>query len=256
MRDELQAAGATPGAARAGAFRLHVRGHQQPQLRAAAGAGPHGSSCCRRLTRCCARSRPSRWPHADLPMLSRTHGQTASPTTLGKEFANVAARLARARVRLAQVEILGKWNGAVGNFNAHACRPSRRRLAGHFPDVRRALRAGVESAHHADRAARLDRRILRCARGDQCHRASTCAATSGATSRWATCASGRWPAKSAPRPCRTRSIPSTSRMPKATSAWPTRCCVTSPRSCRCRAGSATSPTPPCCATSASRWATA
>ncbi len=57
--------------------------------------------------------------HAALPMLARTHGQTASPTTLGKEFANVRARLERARARLARVEILGKWNGAVGNFNAH-----------------------------------------------------------------------------------------------------------------------------------------
>jgi len=57
--------------------------------------------------------------HADLPMLARTHGQAASPTTLGKEFANVVARLTRARQRLAQVAILGKWNGAVGNFNAH-----------------------------------------------------------------------------------------------------------------------------------------
>jgi len=57
--------------------------------------------------------------NADLPMLSRTHGQTASPTTLGKEFANFEARLARARRRLERVEILGKWNGAVGNFNAH-----------------------------------------------------------------------------------------------------------------------------------------
>jgi adenylosuccinate lyase len=57
---------------------------------------------------------------ADVPMLARTHGQTASPTTLGKEFANIAARLTRARARLAAVAILGKWNGAVGNFNAHA----------------------------------------------------------------------------------------------------------------------------------------
>ncbi|MEO8061994.1 MAG: adenylosuccinate lyase [Pseudomonadota bacterium] len=57
--------------------------------------------------------------HAALPMLSRTHGQTASPTTLGKEFANVVARLRRARARLDQVEILAKWNGAVGNYNAH-----------------------------------------------------------------------------------------------------------------------------------------
>lgn len=57
--------------------------------------------------------------NADLPMLSRTHGQTASPTTLGKEMANVLARLQRQRVQLAAIEIPGKINGAVGNFNAH-----------------------------------------------------------------------------------------------------------------------------------------
>ncbi len=57
--------------------------------------------------------------HADLPMLSRTHGQTASPTTLGKEFANVVARIDRAHEQFANVEILGKFNGAVGNYNAH-----------------------------------------------------------------------------------------------------------------------------------------
>ena len=57
--------------------------------------------------------------NADLPMLSRTHGQTASPTTLGKEFANVVARLQRAVKRIADVDILGKMNGAVGNYNAH-----------------------------------------------------------------------------------------------------------------------------------------
>lgn len=56
---------------------------------------------------------------ADVPMLSRTHGQTASPTTLGKEFANVVARLGRQTTVLAQQPILGKINGAVGNFNAH-----------------------------------------------------------------------------------------------------------------------------------------
>jgi len=57
--------------------------------------------------------------NAHLPMLSRTHGQTASPTTLGKEMANVVARLQRAVKRIAAVEILGKMNGAVGNYNAH-----------------------------------------------------------------------------------------------------------------------------------------
>jgi adenylosuccinate lyase len=57
--------------------------------------------------------------YAALPMLSRTHGQPASPTTLGKELGNVARRLARARAVFAAVEPLGKMNGAVGNFNAH-----------------------------------------------------------------------------------------------------------------------------------------
>ncbi|MBU2675767.1 MAG: adenylosuccinate lyase [Gammaproteobacteria bacterium] len=57
--------------------------------------------------------------HADVAMLSRTHGQTASPTTLGKELANVVARLDRAQRQFAAVEILGKFNGAVGNYNAH-----------------------------------------------------------------------------------------------------------------------------------------
>jgi adenylosuccinate lyase len=57
--------------------------------------------------------------NADTPMLSRTHGQTASPTTLGKEFANVVARLNRQRQTIASVALLGKINGAVGNYNAH-----------------------------------------------------------------------------------------------------------------------------------------
>jgi adenylosuccinate lyase len=57
--------------------------------------------------------------HADLAMLSRTHGQPATPTTLGKEMANFAHRLARAQSRIAEVEVLGKINGAVGNYNAH-----------------------------------------------------------------------------------------------------------------------------------------
>ncbi|WP_028301738.1 adenylosuccinate lyase [Oceanospirillum beijerinckii] len=57
--------------------------------------------------------------NAEQPMLSRTHGQTASPTTLGKEMANVAARLQRQVVQVEAVELLGKINGAVGNYNAH-----------------------------------------------------------------------------------------------------------------------------------------
>ena len=57
--------------------------------------------------------------HAAVPMLSRTHGQTASPTTVGKELANVLVRLQTAQERIADVKILAKMNGAVGNFNAH-----------------------------------------------------------------------------------------------------------------------------------------
>src|SRR5262249_13556140 len=57
--------------------------------------------------------------HADQAMLSRTHGQPATPTTLGKEFANFVYRLRRSRAALAAVKLTGKANGAVGNYNAH-----------------------------------------------------------------------------------------------------------------------------------------
>ena len=57
----------------------------------------------------------------EVPMLARTHGQTASPTTIGKELAVFAARLQKQSANIATVEILGKLNGAVGNFNAHLC---------------------------------------------------------------------------------------------------------------------------------------
>ncbi len=57
--------------------------------------------------------------NADIPMLARTHGQTASPTTIGKEMANVAARLRRQREQFSAIPMLGKINGAVGNYNAH-----------------------------------------------------------------------------------------------------------------------------------------
>nr|ART37685.1 E20 [uncultured bacterium] len=56
---------------------------------------------------------------ADLPMLARTHGQPATPTTLGKEMANIAARLIRARSQLAAISLTAKFNGAVGNYNAY-----------------------------------------------------------------------------------------------------------------------------------------
>jgi len=71
------------------------------------------------LERVLARLRELAHQNADVPMLSRTHGQTASPTTVGKEFANVAARLGTAVERIAGVKLLAKMNGAVGNYNAH-----------------------------------------------------------------------------------------------------------------------------------------
>jgi adenylosuccinate lyase len=66
-----------------------------------------------------ARLRELAHAHAALPMMAYTHGQPATPTTLGKEMANVAHRLARARRRIGKVSLLGKINGAVGNYNAH-----------------------------------------------------------------------------------------------------------------------------------------
>ncbi len=66
-----------------------------------------------------ARLRELAHAHAAVPMLSRTHGQTASPTTVGKELGNVVVRLAGARERIAAVKLMAKMNGAVGNYNAH-----------------------------------------------------------------------------------------------------------------------------------------
>ncbi|MCC2597487.1 adenylosuccinate lyase [Pusillimonas sp. MFBS29] len=72
-----------------------------------------------RLTELCEHLKTLSRQFADQPMLSRTHGQPASPTTLGKEFANVAARLDRAIAAIRNVEPLAKMNGATGNYNAH-----------------------------------------------------------------------------------------------------------------------------------------
>ncbi len=71
------------------------------------------------LDKVVARLREMAHQHADLPMMSRTHGQPATPTTVGKELANVVYRLERARRVIVSVSLLGKINGAVGNYNAH-----------------------------------------------------------------------------------------------------------------------------------------
>ncbi len=72
------------------------------------------------ITECIAAIKDVALETASQPMMARTHGQTASPTTTGKEFANVVARLLRQKEQLESVEIMGKINGAVGNYNAHS----------------------------------------------------------------------------------------------------------------------------------------
>ena len=99
---------------------------------------------------------------AAVPMLSRTHGQTASPTTVGKEVANVLARLTHARARIADVVLLAKMNGAVGNYNAHVSAYPRGRLGRVLAQGRRgAPGPEAQPVHDPDRAARLHGRAVR-----------------------------------------------------------------------------------------------
>ena len=71
------------------------------------------------LDKVIAQMREMAHTYAEQPMLSRTHGQTASPTTVGKEIANVVVRLVNAREKIAGIKLMAKMNGAVGNYNAH-----------------------------------------------------------------------------------------------------------------------------------------
>ena len=117
VRDKLTAAGATPAQLELvhfGCTSEDINNLAYARMLRAARAVLSGE-----LEKVIEKLRGFAHEHAALAMLSRTHGQTASPTTLGKEFANVVARLRRARARLDKVEILAKWNGAVGNYNAH-----------------------------------------------------------------------------------------------------------------------------------------
>ena len=128
---------------------------------------------------------------ADVPMLSRTHGQTASPTTLGKEVANVVARLATARARIAAVPLLAKMNGAVGNYNAHlAAYPDVDWEAFSRQVVEKRLGLVLQPAHHPDRAARLHGRAVRRLRALQHHPHRLGARRLGLCRRWATSSSG------------------------------------------------------------------
>ena len=102
-------------------------------------------------------------------MLSRTHGQPATPTTLGKEMANIAARLLRARARIAAVNMTREvqWRGR--QLQRAPVRLPESRLGGVQPQVHRVPRPGVQSLHHPDRAARRDGRAVRRHRPHQHH---------------------------------------------------------------------------------------
>ena len=88
-------------------------------------------------------------------MLARTHGQPATPTTIGKEFAVFVARAERVLARIEAVRPLGKFSGATGTFAAHVVADAGRRLAGALPRVRHLARPRLEPADHPDRIARL-----------------------------------------------------------------------------------------------------
>ena len=191
---------------------------RQPRAGAAAGAGSRSSTSSPALAHACA----------DLPMLSRTHGQAATPTTLGKEMANFVYRLRRAaQPHRRASQLTAKINGAVGNYNAHlAAYPGR--STGRRSRAASSSRFGLDlqPLHHPDRAARLPGRTVRRLCRGQHHPARPRPRHVGLHLARLLPAARRSRARSGPPPCRTRSTRSTSRTPKATSASPTHCCDT------------------------------
>ena len=160
--------------------------------------------------------------NADTAMLARTHGQPASPTTLGKEMINVVARCQRQRDQVAAVELLGKVNGATGNYNAH--------LAA-YPELdwEQFAQEFVESLHLQwnplttqiephDYLAELFDALL-----DLIPSCSILIAISGAISRLVTSNKRPLPVRLGLQPCRTRLTPSILKTPKATWDWPMPC---------------------------------
>ena len=192
---------------------------------------------------------------AAVPMLARTHGQPATPTTLGKEIANFVYRLQRQTELFAAVEIHGKFNGAVGNHNAHVAAYPERGLDRDHGPVHRLARLDDDALHDADRAARLDRRVLPGAVAVQ-HRAHRSVPRLlelhqlGLLSLAPRRGRGRLVDDAAQgQPDRLRERRRQSRPRERALGIPRE------RSCRSRAGSATSPIRRCCATPASRSAT-
>ena len=159
-------------------------------------------------------------------MMSRTHGQPATPTTLEQEMANVAYRLQRAGP-IAAVELLGKINGAVGNYNAHLAAYPEYDWEG-FANVSSIPGAGLQSLHHPDRTHDALAELF-----DAFARANSVLIDLD-RDIWGYISLGFFKQKvkageigSSTMP--TRSIPSISKIPRATSAWPTPSSSTSPR---------------------------
>ena len=105
-------------------------------------------------------SRAGRSSTAAPPMLAHTHGQPATPTTVGKEFAVFVHRLERIAAQVDATEYLGKFSGATGTFAAHVAADPDRRLARDLAGVRDVARPRLEPAHHPDRIARLAGRAV------------------------------------------------------------------------------------------------
>ena len=209
------------------AYALHV-----PARRATA-------SCCRGSTPLVESLRAMAHAHADDAMMSRTHGQPATPTTLGKEVAVFVHRLRSRRADFAAVLIRGKCNGAVGNFNAHVVA---------YPELDWPSVAGASSnrsacvhspLYDADRAARLDGGVLRCAGALQQRADRSVPRFLGLRVARLFPAEGRRGRSrlvddaAQGQPDRLRECRRQLRLS------PTRCCASCRRSCRSRAGSAT-----------------
>jgi adenylosuccinate lyase len=193
--------------------------------------------------------------HADQAMLSRTHGQPATPTTLGKEMANVAHRLRARAARIAAVAMLGKLNGATGNFNAHVAAAPQvdwpglaERFVTGLGITYNPLTIQIEPhdalAEFFDAVARLNTILIDLDRDI-----------------WGYISLGYFRQKvkagevgSSTMPHKVNPIDFENS--EETSASPTRSFAICPRSFRFPAGSATSPIRRCCATWAWRWATA
>ena len=145
---------------RADPLRLHQRGRQQPLVRRhGQGRGARGLAAARQalVEKLATMASDLR----DVPLLAHTHGQPATPTTMGKELAVLALAAAAPARRIEDAEFLGKLNGATGTYGAHVAAVPGADWQERQPRVRRAPRPHLEPADHPDREPRLADRALR-----------------------------------------------------------------------------------------------